>query len=91
MSLSEAEIIQLIKKYVSEHYRVGENELNNNINLFEAGIIDSMGVFDLATFLEQSFEVKLEEEHFFDSRSRSIQGMAAIVKEIKDSEEQESN
>lgn len=81
--MSESDIKQNIKEYIIQKYNVKEEELDENTNLFEKGIIDSMGAFDLVTFLEQTFAVKFEEEHFFDQRFRFIQGIVAIITEIK--------
>lgn len=83
MALGVNEIKQKIKEYIIEKYRVKEEDLDEKVNLFEEGIIDSLGAFDLATFLEQTFDVKFEEEHFFDPRFRFIQGMTSLITEIK--------
>jgi acyl carrier protein len=83
MGLTEDDIKKRIKKYIIEEQRVKEADLDEGKNLFEEGIVDSMGAFDLASFLETEFGVKFEEEHFFDQRFRSIRGMASLIMEIK--------
>jgi acyl carrier protein len=86
MSVSENDIKQKIKAYIAQEQRVSEKELDEEQSLFEAGIIDSMGAFDLTAFLEATFNIKFEEEHFFDRRFRSIQGIASLIMEIKASQ-----
>ncbi|HTY45030.1 MAG TPA: acyl carrier protein [Patescibacteria group bacterium] len=86
MRVSENDIRQKIKAYLVRRLRASEKDLSDGQNLFETGVIDSMGAFELATFLEETFGVTFQEEHFFDQRFRSIQGMASLITEIKASD-----
>ena len=82
-----SDIKGIIHRYVFKQYRVeDEDAFGDTVNLFEEGIIDSLGAFDVAAFLESTFKVRFTEEHFFDKRFRSIEGMASLIAEIKQAE-----
>ena len=51
------------------------------VDYFEAGLVDSMGVIDLITAVEDHFEIRLNERHFQDRRFATIGGLREIVAE----------
>jgi methoxymalonate biosynthesis acyl carrier protein len=83
MGLNEEAIKQRIKSYVIQTYRVTDSACDETVDLFAAGIIDSLSAADIVTFLEKEFEVRFEREHLFDKRFLCVQGMAQIIYEIK--------
>jgi len=52
-------------------------------NYFEAGLIDSLGVIELIESIETEFNLKFTEENFQDRRFSTINGLAAIIQQIK--------
>jgi len=79
--LAVEDIKKKIKKFISETYRLPEEDLDETANLFE-GIIDSLGAAEVVMFLEKEFDVKLKNAHLFDKRFVYIQGMASVIFEI---------
>ena len=60
--MSEAEIKATIKKYVLDEFLPGEDPaaLTDTVPLIGTGILDSIAVLKLVTFLEQQFGITIE-------------------------------
>lgn len=55
--------VDIIKDFIINNFLFGsEEELSNNVNLFEKGIIDSTGIIELISFLEENFKISIEDE-----------------------------
>ena len=57
------------------------------VNMFDAGWIDSFGVIDLITDIENHFGIRFSEQHFQDRRFPTLGGLSEIIKETKESKE----
>ena len=57
----------------------GETKVADDDSLFASGIIDSMGIFELATFLEDRFGVQIRDEEILKRNFESIQCIADFV------------
>lgn len=55
------------------------------VNYFETKLIDSLGVVELITELEDYFGIRFNEEHFQDRRFSIIGGLSDLVKELLNS------
>jgi acyl carrier protein len=55
-------IEQEIRQFIIDNFLFGEpeTELSNDDSLLDQGIIDSMGVLELVTFLEDKYEVEIQ-------------------------------
>lgn len=47
--------------------------------LLESGIIDSLGMLDLVAFLEQTFEIKVEDEELVPENFATLQSLTAFA------------
>ncbi len=57
------EPVDIVKEFIIENFLFGNGEeLSNKTNLFEKGIIDSTGIIELISFLEQTFKFPIEDE-----------------------------
>ncbi len=83
MTTDQEKIKSKIVEYLVDKQRARVRDLDGGRNLFEDGIVDSMGAFDLAAFIEKTFDLKFEEEHFFDKRFRTLDGMVSLISQIK--------
>ena len=59
-----------------------ENEIDFNLDLIEERLVDSIKANDVLAYIEETFNLALEEEHIFDRRFVSINGMAEVIMEI---------
>jgi acyl carrier protein len=55
------------------------------INYFEAGLIDSLGVINLIVGIEEHFNIRFNEGHFQDRRFATIGGLSDIIHELSKS------
>ena len=58
-----------------------------NLNYFEAGFIDSLGIYELISDIEGTHKVKFSEQNFKDRKFATISGLAEIIKELKATQE----
>jgi acyl carrier protein len=63
-----------IKKFIIKHFMVGEKnpQLRNDVSFLEKGIVDSTGVLELVTFLEETFHIKVEDEELVPENLDSV-------------------
>ena len=65
-------------------------EEQRSVNYFETGLIDSLGVIELITEVEDHFGIRFSERHFQDRRFSTIGGLSDLIAELSDSGEGES-
>jgi acyl carrier protein len=58
---------------------VGSNNLNDDDSLLEKGIIDSTGVLELVSFVEETFNIKVEDEELMPDNLDSISKVTAFI------------
>lgn len=57
------------------------------VNYFESGLIDSMGVIELIAGVEDHFDIRFTERHFQERRFSFIGGLSEIIIQILQGEE----
>lgn len=70
-----------VRAYVTEKLLFGQNdrEVEGNTSFLESGIIDSTGVLELVAFLEEQFQVKVEDEDLIPANLDSINAITRFV------------
>jgi acyl carrier protein len=81
MSLSINNIEGELFGFIKDHLDAVDDDLTFHSNLFEDGYIDSVRLEKLFGYVEDTFNLVLEEDHFFDERISSIAGIAEIIRE----------
>ena len=62
-----------IREFIIENFLFGSaNGLQDDTSFLEEGIIDSTGVLELVTFLEESFEIQVDDEELIPENLDSI-------------------
>ena len=76
---------QEIESFVRDRFHIpGDDVLfSRQVNLWEEGYVDSLGVVEVIEFLERRFTVKLPEEVIFSPDFTSIDGIAGFVVSLK--------
>jgi acyl carrier protein len=62
--------------YFKEKYDV---EVDTTTKLIDEGVVDSMGVMELVTFLEQSFDVEFEMDDLTEDNFASIVSVNKLI------------
>lgn len=70
-----------IKKYIIDNFIFDHNNnLNDNDSFLEKGIIDSTGVLEIVSFLEETFQIKVFDEELIPENLDSIDHLVIYVK-----------
>jgi len=79
------DVEEKIKRYVAEKLQTGSSErLEADDSLFEAGVLDSVGIFDLVTYLEGEFGVEIGDEQIVPENFESIGAITRFVHAARD-------
>lgn len=83
--LSHKEISDKILVFINKHYsRGGKKDITINSKLLEERIVDSLGLLDIITFLENKFEIIVNEEDILLEKFSSISSISDYVKKSTD-------
>ena len=74
-------ITQEIHQFIIDNFLFGEAEacLSNDDSLLDQGIIDSMGVLELVTFLEDKYEIEIPDDELVPTNLDSINRLVQFV------------
>ena len=73
-------MIQILAQYIKDVYNA---ELESRENLFDSGIIDSMGFANLIEFITAEFKVEFEPEDLVEDNFYSLERIAQFISEKK--------
>jgi acyl carrier protein len=80
------ELKNKIKSFIIDNFLFGNaNGLSDDTSFLEEGIIDSTGVLELITFLEEEFSISVEDEELIPENLDSINNVAVFVERKKSS------
>ncbi len=69
-----------IKAFIIENFLFGDDsELTDEISFLEEGIIDSTGILELVNFLEEEFEITVDDEELVPENLDSINNVVAYL------------
>jgi len=69
-----------IRAFIVENFLFGNDDgLKDETSFLEEGIIDSTGVLELVTFLEEEFEITIDDEELIPENLDSINNVTAYL------------
>jgi acyl carrier protein len=75
-----SEIKDAIRMFIVENFLFGKNgELEDNTSFLEEGVIDSTGILELVSFLEEEFPIVVEDEELVPENLDSINNVTAYL------------
>ncbi len=75
------EIKEQIKQFFEDNFMAEFNEsFTSESSLLENGIIDSTGVLELVLFLEENFEIKVEDDELIPENLDSLNNIENFIK-----------
>ncbi len=76
-----ASIEAKVRQYVLDKLLFGRTEVavDGDTSFLESGIIDSTGVLELVAFLEEEFQVKVEDEDLIPANLDSVNAVTRFV------------
>jgi acyl carrier protein len=82
---NENEVIEIVRQFIINNFIFDDQNKNidNNLSLYEKGIIDSTGVLELVDFLEEKFGIKIEDEELVPDNLDSINKIINFIQRKK--------
>lgn len=79
--LKELEIKEKIKTFIVNNFLLGVNagNLNDSDSFLDKGIVDSTGILEVVSFIEESFSIKVEDEELLPDNLDSINHLVNFV------------
>ena len=74
------QIVQQLTDYFKDTY---DTELGRQENIFNSGIIDSLGFVNLIEFIREQYDIALEPEDLIEENFESFERIAAFILEKK--------
>ena len=75
-----------IKEYITKQFPLARKRgVRNDDPLLESGILDSLGILDLVTYLEEEFGISVDDEELVPDNFQNIERLAAFVSEKQNS------
>jgi len=74
---------EVISRFIEERFLVSfsDGKLSVGSDLFEAGVIDSFGVVELVSFIQDEFGVALEAEDLLSPELATVTGLVALIEQ----------
>jgi acyl carrier protein len=73
---------ELIRRFLVQKFpRSKKRNITDQDNLLESGIIDSLGVLEIVTFLQEEFSLAVEDDELTPENFQSIASIAQFVEQ----------
>jgi acyl carrier protein len=78
--MSMNSVSDTVRQFILKQFpQARSRSLSNDEHLLENGIVDSLGVIDIVTFIESEFHLTVEDEDLVPEHFQSIERIAAYV------------
>jgi acyl carrier protein len=79
--MNEAQLADRIRRFVIEKFPLAKKkDLTDADNLLETGVVDSLGILEVVTFLENEFKLGVSDEDLVPENFQNITSIAAFVR-----------
>lgn len=70
-----------IKKYIAENYLFSNNgfNLDDDESFLEAGIVDSLGVVELVSFVEETYDIEVPDDDIVPENFDSVNNLTNYI------------
>ena len=80
VSSMNSEVKEKIRKFIVENFLFGNDDgLKDDSSFLDEGIIDSTGILELVSFLEEEFLISVEDEELIPENLDSIANVTAYL------------
>jgi acyl carrier protein len=75
-------IEEQVRQYIADNFLFSEDgyQLSDDVSFLEEGIVDSTGVLELVMFVEETFDVTVEDEEIVPENFDSVSRLAAYIR-----------
>ena len=72
--------LNTIKDFVLENFLFGDDgQLTEDTSFLESGIVDSTGVLELVTFLENTFDIRIEDDELVPEHLDNLKSITRFL------------
>jgi|WetSurSiteA1Bulk_404760.scaffolds.fasta_scaffold200864_1 acyl carrier protein len=70
-----------LRQFIVDNFLYGrdDNTLGDNISFLEKGIIDSTGILELVSFIEDKYGITIEDEELIPDNFDSLTGLSVFI------------
>lgn len=82
LDYNEKDIVDIISQFIIDNFIIlndQKEKIDENISLYENGIVDSTGVLEIVDFLEETFGIKIEDDELVPDNLDSIKKISKFV------------
>ena len=75
------QIVESVTEFITQEIIHGSagKDLDPDLSLLEEGILDSLGLQQLITFLEQKYDITVDDEDLMPENFESVNAIAALI------------
>ena len=78
--MNQSDIKTRIRQFVKTTFAAKQNTLTDDESLFASGIVDSLGILELVTFIENEFGILVADEDLVAENFESIHNHSAYAR-----------
>jgi acyl carrier protein len=80
-----ATIADIVESFVRRRFEISAADpyFTRQVNLWDEGYVDSLGMTELIVFLESTFGIKVPDTVLFSPQFTSIEGIASLVEQVR--------
>ena len=80
--MARAEIQERVRSFIVENLLLGEEEdgFSNSQSFLDSGLIDSTGILEIIGFLEEQFEITIEDDEMVPGNLDSVERIVAFLR-----------
>ncbi len=72
---------KIIFDYINEHFEIDNDpDFTEDVNLFDAGFVDSLGAVEILDFAEQTFNVTITQKDITLFPMNTVKEIASVIK-----------
>ncbi len=77
--------VNTVKEFIIENFLFGEeDQLELETDFFEKGIIDSTGVIELVSYMEETFKISINDEELIPENLSSLKNIREFLQQKTD-------
>jgi len=73
-------IDEILKKFISEEKGINIDDISNDTSLLESGMIDSVNMVQILSFIEEQFSIKVEDNELIPENFDTINSILNLIK-----------
>ena len=77
--MTREEIGDEISRYINENFLFGDRRVEPTESLIGSGVVDSTGILEIITFLEDRFEVSFNDAELVADNFNTVERMVSFV------------